>query len=162
MIQIYKPNKNNTGHACSFSQSDKDKAIFATILKQAGWNTKQSIGTFKDSRNDPNKNINIKLEPVEVGAILDCIDRNRAFSTVHDNDKQLKTISFSPWMNKVAEGEKSTQRGFSFSISSMSKEDTTQKNSFYIGLTFAEARLIREFLIFALQKSFVRDAAPSI
>jgi len=162
MIQLYHPNKNNTGFACSFSQSDKDNTIFATLLKQAGWNAQQGIGTFKESRNDPKKNVNIKLETVEATAILDCIDRGRAFSTMHDGEKQIKCIQFSPWMNKVAEGEKPTQRGFSFSISVTDKDDSTTKNSFYIGLTFAEARLIREFLVFALAKSFVRVQAVNL
>ena len=45
-IQFYKPNKNNTGHACSFSQSDKDKTIFATLLKQSGWDANKKIGVF--------------------------------------------------------------------------------------------------------------------
>jgi len=150
-IHIYKPNKNNTGHACSFSQSDKDGTIFATLIKQSGWDTTNQIGTFKDSRNDPTKNVNIKLGQVEVAAILDCLDRSRAFSTMHDSDKSIKSIKFEPWMSKE---EKPVQKGFSFSITTTDKQDSTSKNSLYIGLSFAEGRLVREFLMFALQKSF--------
>ena len=157
MPQIYHPNKNNTGFACSFSQSDKDNLIYATLLKQSGWDPHKKIGVFKDSKNDPTKNVSIKLEHVEIGAILDCIDKNRSFSTMHDGEKYIKSIQFAPWMNKVAEGEKPTQKGYSFSITITNKEDSTSKNSFYIGLTFAEARLIREFLIFSLRKTFVRN-----
>jgi Whirly transcription factor len=123
-IHTYHPNKNNTGFA------------------------------FKASKDDPTKNVNIKLGQVEVAAILDCLDRNRPFSTMHDGDKQIKSIQFVPWMNKVAEGEKPTQKGYSFSISITDKQDSTSKNSLYIGLTFPEGRLIREFLMFALNKSF--------
>lgn len=157
MPQIYHPNKNNTGFACSFTQSDKDRTIFATLIKQSGWDAEKRIGVFKDSKNDPNKNVNIKLEPVEIGGILDCIDRNRPFTAMHDGDKYIKSIQFVPWMNKVPEGEKPTQKGYSFSITVTNKEDSTSKNSFYIGLTYAESRLIREFLIFSLRKSFVRN-----
>lgn len=157
-IQIYHPNKSNTGFACSFSQSDRDNTIFATLLKQSGWNPEQGIGTFKESRNDPTKNVNIKLELVEAAAILDCVDRGRAFTTMHDGDKQVKSIQFTPWMNKVPDGQKPTQRGFSFSVTVTDKDDSVNKRSFYIGLTFAEARLIREYLIFVLQKSFSKDA----
>jgi hypothetical protein len=156
MIQIYHPNKNNTGFACSFSQSNKDNTIYSTLIKQSGWDINKKIGIFKDSKNDPLKNVNIKLEQVEVGAILDCIDKNRPFSTMHDGEKYIKSIQFIPWMNKVAEGEKSTQKGYSFSITTTNKEDSTSKNSFYIGLTFAESRLIREFLIFSLRNAFVK------
>lgn len=156
-IAFYHPNKNNVGFACSFSQSDKDKTIFATLIKQSGWDADKKVGVFKDSRNDPNKNVNIKLELVEVAGILDCIDRNRPLSTMHDGEKQIKSIQFSPWMNKAQEGEKQTQKGYSFSITVTDKEDSTVKNSFYIGLTFSEARLIREFLIFSLRKTFVQN-----
>ena len=161
-IHIYHPNKNNTGFACAFSQSDKDGTIFASILKQSGWDSEKSTGSFKDSKNDPTKNVNIKLGQVEVAAILDCIERNRPFSTVHDTDKSLKTIKFEPWMNKPMNAtDKPTQRGYSFSITSADKQDSTTKNSLYIGITFPEGRLIREFLVFALQSQFSRTEAAS-
>jgi hypothetical protein len=158
-LHIYHPNKNNTGFAASFSQSDKDGTIFASIIKQSGWNTEKSIGTFSGNKNDPTKNTNIKLGQVEAAAILDCLDRNRAFSVVHDSDKYMKSIKFEPWMNKLSEesikaGEKPVCKGYSFSITITDKQDSTSKNSFYIGLNFAEGRLIREYLIFALSKSF--------
>lgn len=162
-IHIYHPNKNNSGFACSFSQSDKDGTIFASIIKQSGWDATNQVGTFKDSKNDPNRNVNVKLGAVEVAAILDCLDRNRGFSTVHDGDKTMKGIRFEPWVNRLSEesikaGEKPVQRGYSFSITVGNKEDTTApKNSFYIGLNFPEGRLVREFLMFALQKSFAGD-----
>ena len=158
MLAIYHPNKNNTGFACSFSQSDKDNTIFATLIKQSTWDAQNHIGGFKESRNDPNKNVSIKLGQVEVAAFLDCLDRNREFSTMHDGDKQIKSIKISPWMNKVPEGEKPTQRGFSFSITVTDKEDSSAKNSLYIGLTFPEGRLIREYLISALSKSFIKES----
>lgn len=165
-IHIYHPNKSNAGFACSFSQSEKDGTIFASIIKQAGWDAEKQIGTFKGSKNDPSKNVNIKLEQVEVAAILDCLDRNRSFSTMHDGDKLMKSIQFVPWKNKLSEesikaGEVPTQKGFSFSITSTDKQDSTAKSSFYIGLTFAEGRLIREFLISSLQKSFAGEVEVS-
>jgi len=154
MIAIYHPSKNNNGFACSFSQSFKDGTIFTTLIKQSTWDAENQIGTFKASRNDPQKQVNIKLAQVEVAAILDSIDRNREFSTMHDGDKQIKSIKFAPWMNKVDDGQKPTQRGYSFSITITDKQDSSVKNSFYIGLTFPEGRLIREFLIQALAKQF--------
>jgi hypothetical protein len=161
MIAIYHPSKNNNGFACSFSQSEKDDTIFATLIKQSTWDPQNQIGTFKASRNDPAKQVNVKLGQVEVAAILDSLDRNREFSTMHDGDKQIKSIKFTPWMNKVSEGQKPTQRGYSFSITITDKEDSSAKNSFYIGLTFPEGRLIREFLIQALAKSFSKAVKNS-
>lgn len=152
-VHVYHPNKSNTGFACSFSQAP-DGTIYATLLKQSTWDSENQIGTFKDSKNDPNKNVNIKLGAVEVAAMLDCLDRNRGFSAPHDSDKQIKSISFTPWFNKVDEGEKPTQRGFSFSISVKNKEGDTTPISFFIGLTLPEGRLLREYLIFTLQQNF--------
>lgn len=152
-IHIYHPNKGNTGFACSFSQG-RDGTIYATLLKQSGWDAERQNGTFKASVNDPLKSVNIKLGQVEVAAILDCLDRNRQFSNPHDSDKQMKSIRFEPWKMK----DSNEQRGFSFSVTVTDKEDSSvPKNSFYIGLNFAEGRLVREYLMTALHKSFDVD-----
>jgi hypothetical protein len=158
-IHIYHPNKRSTGFASSFWYSDRDDTIFATLLKQSGWDDARQNGVFKDSMNDPLKKVNIKLSYTEVSAILDCIERNRPFSGFHDADEFPKQIKFEPW---VADGN---IKGYSFSVSVQSKQDSSFKNAFYIGLTFAEARLIREFLIFSLHRHFSRksvgiDRAP--
>lgn len=149
-IHIYHPNKRSTGFATSFWYADKDSTVFATLLKQSGWDESKQNGVFKDSMNDPNKKVNIKLSYTEVSAILDCIERNRPFSTFHDADEFPKQIKFEPW---ITDG---VAKGYSFSINVQSKQDSTYKNAFYIGLTFAEARLIREFLIFAMHRHFTR------
>jgi hypothetical protein len=154
ILALYHPNRNNTGFACSFSQG-KDGTIFAGIIKQSGWDDAKKTGSFLASRNDPLKNTNIKLAQVEVAAILDCVERNRSFSTLHDGEKQQKSIQFVPWFNKpTTAGEKPVQKGFSFSISVTDKQDSTTKNAFYIGITFPEGRLIRAYLDNALNKSF--------
>jgi hypothetical protein len=159
MIHIYHPNKAVKGFACSFWFSDRDNCIFATILKQSGWDDKTQNGTFKASMTDPTKKVNIKLSFIEIGGILDCIERNRPFSQYHDSDASPKQISFSPWMAKAWTDASdvvhpATQSGFSFSVSVIDKQDTTQKNAFYIGLSFAEARYIREFLIYSMHRYF--------
>jgi len=164
MIHIYHPNKAVKGFACSFWYSNRNDSLFATLVKQAGWDEKTQNGTFKGSLNDPTKKVNIKLSEVEACAILDCIERNRPFSTFHQSDESPKSISFTPWMNTpIADDEGNrppvTQKGFSFSIVVGNKQDTN-KNSFYIGLTFAEARYIREFLIHYLQQSFKTTSVP--
>ena len=161
-ISLYHPNKNNTGFACSFSQSSKDNTVFAGLIKQSGWDAEKKIGSFAGSRKDPNKDVSIKLAQVEVAAVLDCLDRNRPFSSVHDGDKQMKSIQFVPWLSKAAEGEKPVQKGYSFSINIVDKQDSTAKNALYIGLTFSEARLIREYLVHCLQKAFSSEIAPPV
>lgn len=154
MIHIYHPNKNSTGFACSFWNSDKDSTIFATLVKQSGWDDKTQNGTFKASFEDVTKHVNIKLSDTEAAAILDCIERNRPFSSFHDNEETPKTIQFSPWMTKPTDGTTPVIKGYSFAITVTNKQDSTQKNSFYIGLTFPEARLIREYLLFCLNRHF--------
>jgi hypothetical protein len=166
MNHIYHPTKSVKGFACSFWYSDRDNAVYATLIKQAGWDEKTQNGTFKDSLNDPNKKVNIKLSFVEVAAILDCIERNRPFSNYHDQDDFPKQISFTPWMSKAfTDGEgnahPASQNGYSFTITVKNKQDTSQSNAFYIGLNFAEARYIREFLIHSMHKHFRKTPAPN-
>jgi hypothetical protein len=150
MIHFYHPNKKVTGFAASFWHSNRDDTVFATILKQSGWDEKNENGVFKGSMDDPQKRVNVKLDYVELAGILDCIERNRPFNQPHDTEETIKQVSFTPWIDK----SDNSQRGFSFSITVTNKQDRNVKNSFYIGLTFAEARLIREFIIFCLHTHF--------
>jgi hypothetical protein len=163
MIHIYHPNKAVKGFACSFWFSHKHNSFFATLIKQSGWDDQNQNGTFKDSLKDPNKKVSIKLSEIEVCSILDCVERNRPFSTFHDAEESPKSISFTPWMAAAGASAidddtpaKTQQRGFSFSIV-VNPKDETKKNSFYIGLTFAEGRYIREFLIHYLHHQFDKN-----
>lgn len=153
MIHIYKPNKAVKGFACSFWYSNRDESLFATIIKQSGWDAEKGNGVFKANKNDPNGKTSIKLSFVEAAAILDCIERNRPFNTFHDGEDKPKSIGFVPWLRDTV------QVGYSFSITVGDKTDKTIKNSFYIGLTFAEARLIREFIIWVTHFYFSNRAS---
>lgn len=157
---MYHPSKNGNGFAASFWLGRDNDCIFATILKQSGWDEKNQTGTFKDSVNDPNKKVNIKLNYVEIASILDCVERNRPFKTFHDHNEFPKSISFIPWM--TGEENAKQQKGYSFTITITSKQDTSFKNAFYIGFTFSEARLIREYLIFALHVCFNQSVKNKI
>jgi hypothetical protein len=57
----------------------------------------------------------------------------------------------------MSKTENPVQRGFSFNVTITNKKDSEYKNSFYIGLTFAEARYIREYLIYLLKLSFEKQ-----
>jgi hypothetical protein len=153
-IAFYKPNKSNRGFAASFQNSHQNDCVFATIIKQSSWNEETKIGGFAASREDKSASVTVKLNQVETAAILDCIERGRPYSSFHDGESS-KNINFVPWMSKpVNEEDKQVQRGFSFSITIANKEDSSSKNSFYIGFSFAEARLIREFLLNCLNNQF--------
>jgi hypothetical protein len=151
MIQFYKPNPRVTGSACSFRGDTVEGNVFVSLLKQASWDDNAKIGSFKANKDDKSKVANIKLNFNEAAAILDCIERNRPFSTYHKTEAQKVGINFKPYMKEV-EG-KQTQVGFSFS---MSKEAGDTKESFLIGFTFAEARHIREYLIAVMQNYYSR------
>lgn len=159
-IHIYHPTKTVKGFACSFWYSERDNSVYATLIKQSGWDAENQNGTFKDSLNDPNKKISIKLSFTEVGGIIDAIESNRAYSWYHDGEATHKQIGFAPWFTGVDESKKQT--GFSFSISVVDKNDKNNKNPFYIGLNFAEARHLKEYLIFILHKTFKRNFSASI
>ncbi len=149
MLAFYKPNKNNKGFAASFTYSERDNNVYATILRQCGFSDETQKGIFKASKDDPEAHVNIKLSSTEVGGILDCIERGRPLSKYHENDEKPKSISFSQW--KDAEGN---QKGFSFSITVTNKQDASYKNAFYIGFSFEEARTLREALVYALHRQF--------
>lgn len=149
MIQIYHPSKSGKGFAASFWYSERDDSVFATIIKQSGYDEKTQNGVFKGNKNDPTGKVNVKLDYFEVAGILNSIEKNHTFSKPHDTEETFKQISFSPWKNQDG-----TQKGFSFSITSTNKQNPTIKNSFYIGFTYDEARLIREFLVYTLHSHF--------
>ena len=72
-IHFYRPNKSNKGSACSFWTSPKNGGLFATLIKQSGWNTATRTGSFKESLKNPDTFINVKLTGTEAAAIIDCI-----------------------------------------------------------------------------------------
>jgi hypothetical protein len=154
-IQFYKPNKSNKGFAASFQDSHQNDCVFVQIIKQSGWDDTKHIGSFATSRTDITANTTIKINDLEAAALLDVIERNRPFTAFHDSDSP-KSVSFVPWISKTPpeEGQKPEQRGFSFFITIGSKTDSDYKNAFYIGFSYAEARLIREFLINTLHSHF--------
>ncbi len=142
------------------SDKNKEDCVFAQFIKQSTWDEARHIGGFKESMEDPTKKVTVKLEFVELGAILDCLDRNRPFKTFHDDGKGGKSITFGPWMDTPTASlddkpaSAPVLKGYSFGVTINNKEDSTNPNKFFIGLTLAEGRYIREFLIWAMQQHF--------
>lgn len=148
MLQFYKPNPSVKGHACSFWGSTTEKAIFSSFIKQDGWNTKSRTGSFTKNKNNPKGKAIIKLSIAEAGSIIDVIQTNREFSAYHDSKNQITRISFKPYMR---DGK---QAGFSYGVSKDSKEDSTNKTSFIIGLNFGESAALKLYLEQSLCKIF--------
>jgi hypothetical protein len=155
MINFYKPNPRNTGHACSFKLSNQDNRFYAEILKQDSWNPATRTGSFSQNAKDPAKKAVVKFSHTEIGGILDSIDTGRAFSAYHDGAvTQFSTsIKFEPYMKD------GVQIGHSFSVVKSSKEDSSKKTNFVIGLNFGEGRLLKEALTLFIRKAIEIDVA---
>jgi len=148
MVQFYKPNAKMTGSACQFYLNYNDGSFFSTLIKQASWDANKKSGSFQANKQDPTKNVIIKLSSAEVAGFIDAIERSVEFKGYHSSAQQVVQFSFGPYMRD----EK--QVGYSYSVSKQGKEDSTQKASFLIGLYFNEARLLKQHLEYLLDKSF--------
>jgi len=79
MISFYKGTKQNTGSASRIWYSTSEKGVFVEMLKQHGWDATKGpsgVGTFKESKNDPNKRILVKLTLEEACELLQLIEFN--------------------------------------------------------------------------------------
>ena len=150
MIQFYKPNAKNTGSACSF-WSNYDGSIMTSIIRQASWDSNTKKGSFARNKDDATKRVIVKLNPTEVGGLIDSIESNREFSNYHTSQNQTLQIKFAPYMRN---GE---QIGFSFSVYKKDNQDSSNKSSYVIGFTFSEERYLKEFLIYVLRKIFEKE-----
>lgn len=148
MVQFYKPNAKMTGCACQFYLNHNDGSFFTTLIKQASWDANKKTGSFQANKDNPTKNVIIKLNQAEVAGFIDALERSVEFKGYHSSSQQVVQFSFGPYLR---EGK---QVGFSYSVTKQGKEDTTQKASFLMGLYFNEAVLLRTHLEFLLNKSY--------
>lgn len=145
-IQIYKPTAKMTGMAISFQSSEKDE-LFLNVIKQATWNEGTKRGSFIENRNKPGFSTVIKFNQIEAGSIIDALERFYAFKAFHKSASFTSQIFFGP-----ADGDSPTT--FVLKVLQTDNKDTTRKSSFFIPISFGEARLIKEYLIYYLVKSF--------
>jgi hypothetical protein len=154
-IQYYKPNPKVSGSACSFWCNAKESAIFGSFIKQSSWNDKTKTGSFKANKEKPNASTQFKFNQTEAAAILDSIETNRPFSAYHSTSKQVTKFNFKPYLK---DGH---QVGFSYSVNKEDKEDSTNKANFIIGLTYPEARMLKQYLIYSLNSMFEQQDKES-
>ena len=104
-IQIYKPNKTNTGFAFSFyigeNQKDSSPIFFINAIAQHSWDSSKRIGSFSGSKADPTKNISIKFNEFECGAIISAINERYEWNTYHAFEDNKTQIRLTPWDKKV-------------------------------------------------------------
>lgn len=156
MISFYKPNSKNTGTACSFTFNTKDQSVWGSLIKQSSWNETKKIGSFSENQNNPNKSVKIKFSLTEAAGIIDSIERNVEFSAYHTSEKQTTRIKICPYIKD----EK--QVGYSYSVNKEDKQNSENKQSYLIGFYFNEARLVKEFLIHALNATFHQQQIENI
>jgi hypothetical protein len=148
MISFYKPNSKNAGTACSFSVNSKDNSVWGSLIKQSSWNETKKIGSFSENQNNPNKSVKVKFSLTEAAGLLDSLERNTEFSAYHTSEKQITKIRLAPYIRD----EK--QVGFSYSVNKEDKQNIENKQSYLIGFYFNEARLLKQFLSYALDSVF--------
>ena len=122
-----------------------------SLIKQASWDSNAKKGSFAQNKDNPSKRVIVKLNPTEVGGLIDSIETNREFSNYHTSQNQTLQIKFGPYLRN---GE---QVGYSFSVYKQDKQDSSNKVSYVIGFTFPEARYLKEFLIYVLRKIFEKE-----
>ena len=148
MIHFYKPNAKVTGTACSFWFNNEENTFFSSMIKQDSWNSQKRTGSFIKNKSNPKATVIVKFSPTEIGGIIDSIESNREFSTYHSSQNQISKIKFGAYIKD------DKQLGFSYTVNKESKEDSTDKSGFVIGFKYPEARLLKQYLINALNKSF--------
>ena len=148
MVQFYKPNPRNSGSACSFYKT-RDGAIMFSIIKQASWDESRKTGSFQKNKADPKGNVKVKLSLAEAAGILEAVDKDVEFKEYHNSQNQSIQIRFAPYVDKNT----NERKGFSLSVNKTGK-DSQEKLSFIIGLTFKEARLLREYMVYIIHDSF--------
>ena len=156
MISFYKPNSKNSGTACSFTVNPKDASIWGSLIKQSSWNEAKKIGSFSENQNNPNKSVKVKFSLTEAAGILDAIEKNTEFSAYHSSEKQTTRIKLCPYMRE----EK--QVGFSYAVNKEDKQNSENKQSYLIGFYFNEARLLKQFLSYALDSVFESQRIEAI
>ena len=104
-LQIYKPNKTSSGFAFSFYMGEDRKTkmpiLFLNAIAQHSWNDQKRLGSFSGNKDNPDKNISIKFNEFEVGAISSAIQNRFEYNTYHVFEDNKTQIKFSPWDKQV-------------------------------------------------------------
>jgi len=146
MINFYKPNSKNTGHAFGFRLGVQGKTnepcLYMTAVQQYSWDSKKKSGSFSGNSKDPEKSASIKFNESELGGFIYAIENYEKFNAFHSFDDNKTSISLAPYTKK--DGTKA----FSFSVTRNSA------NKFGIGLEMSEAYLLAEYFKYVIKEIF--------
>lgn len=161
-VSLYKAREDMTGMAFSFSrgldQKTKEPRLYIEALKQASWNSKTKNGSFKESKDDPSKNIRSKFNLFEAGEIIRVLQNGGEWSSFHafENDKTSIKVCTKPRKVKTSTKNKKTGKYEDKWIEVPAYTFSMVRNgslSFGIGITQGEAEVICEYL-----KMIITDA----
>lgn len=149
-MQLFKPNAKGQGHAVGISFNSKDGKIFFKFIKQTGWDEKTKRGKFQGGQM-----FNITFNATEVGGILNCIERGSTDKLFHSSGKGDTSIEWAPLVNKAT----NVKNGVTVSVNPRGQEVKEGEKPLQFGFWFnnAEARLLKEYLQFALDHIFTAE-----
>lgn len=155
MLTFYKPNKSNRGSLVNFKLAAgkgdkaeyKEGCVFVTMVKQTGWNEKLRTGSFKDG-----ESISVKLGLIELGEMINVINKTVRFNAYHSSASGGTTINFSPWEDK----ETKEHTGFGLQVI---REKEGEKTNFAIGFKMGEGVVLSEFFRVAIEHILLANYA---
>ncbi len=141
-MQFYKPNASITGHAVGFQFNSKEGALYAQFVKQTG------AKEFKDG-----KKFNLKFNAIEIGVLLNCIERGYAEKLYHQSEKGSTSIEVKEYFSK----KKNAKDGFTISVNPRANEGEEKPDTFGFWFNAGEARTLKEYLQFVLDHFFAAE-----
>ena len=146
MIQLYKPNSQNTGTAFGFrigtQGKNEEPCLYMTAVKQASWDQKKRSGSFSSNSKNPDKSAIVKFNEFEIGGFIYAIDKYEKFGAFHSFDDNSTGISLSPYSKKDG------TNAFSFTVTRNSS------NKFGMGIEMSEAYSLSQYFKFVLESIF--------
>lgn len=157
-LQVYKPNAKSTGNAATFEVGYRDgkPEFYVSFIKQSGWDPKTKNGSFKGNKDDPSKNINMKLNEFELGEILNAFNRFLPWSGFHSFGGNNTSLLLSPWKKsknvKLKAGNESIDvHAYGFSV-------FRSGTSFAIALEPGEIEVLKELIKYFYKVTFDKKA----
>tara|TARA_Y100000592_G_scaffold18799_1_gene28758 strand:- start:13830 stop:14381 length:552 start_codon:yes stop_codon:yes gene_type:complete len=146
MISLYKPNSKNNGCAFNFQigtdNKSKEPTLYVSAIQQYSWDADKRIGSFSKNRDNPEKNINVKLDEFECGEIISAFRNRNEYSTFHAFGDNKTSIKFVPWDKKYkpyGSDKEQLVRAFGINIS-------RSGNTFKIPLEPGDIEVLSRFL----------------
>jgi hypothetical protein len=98
--EVYKPNPQNSGCACSFNVVEDSKGrtvMYLNMILQASWNAESKTGSFSANFKSEDKSTNVMFNLTECGEMLAAFNHRYSKTFYHKSPKGTKSITLSPW-----------------------------------------------------------------